>query len=93
MKTFWELWVQDVPNKEKKAIIEHFMAKWELSRTPTIRRLKGSQFKFLTSDLKDLYEKLSIAYDLEKGFFVDYKRKEYLSHLQTVSTNLYGLSK
>jgi len=93
MKTFWEVWKEEIPNKDKPLIVSHFMKKWQLTKNPTILRLKASSFKFLMSDLKDINDMLSIAYSLEKGFFVDYRHKaEKEIKQESKSINLYGLS-
>jgi len=89
MQTFWETWRDYVPAKDKAAVVAYFMDKWELSRTPTLIRLKSSSFKFLLSDLKDLHSKLSIAYSLEDGFFIDHEHRMAVAKTK----ELYGLSK
>jgi len=94
MKTFWQLWKEEVPAKDKPDTISHFMKKWKLSKNPTIVRLRQSQFKYLISDLQDLHERLSIAYNLEKGFFIDYSHKAEKEELAGMTeTEFYGLSK
>lgn len=91
MRTFWETWTEELPGIYNKGkAFARLQEHWDLSQNATFNRLKVG--KFSVTDMKFIYEVLSIAFDYNRGFFFDSEKfSDQLQSEQRAVSEKYGL--
>lgn len=94
-RTFWKMWSEDLPaGFPKRRLIDALEWRWQLSGTNVRNRLKKEELMFMRSDIRFMYVEYGIAFNLEKGFFLDQKQYEALRDREDMeAAAIYGMTK